>query len=114
MSARPAALYTIPSGVSFVDALARGLLSRLPTEPLALSTATILLPTRRACRALRDAFLRATDGQPLLLPRLLPLGELDEEELLLTGEVAPMGSIETATLPVSSSSPASCIFMPRP
>jgi ATP-dependent helicase/nuclease subunit B len=75
----------IPPGVSFVDALARGLMARWDGGPLVLARATVLLPTRRACRALGEAFLRASGGRPLLLPRLVPLGDLDAEELLLTG-----------------------------
>ncbi|TAN59404.1 MAG: double-strand break repair protein AddB, partial [Magnetospirillum sp.] len=54
-------------------------------DPLALAEMEVLLPTRRACRALSDAFLRLSGGRPLLLPRLKPLGDLDEEELELGG-----------------------------
>lgn len=82
-------VYSIPPDVPFVDALARGLLRRAGDGPLALSATTVLLPTRRACRALQDAFLRAVDGRALLLPRLLPLGDLDEEELVLAGDEVP-------------------------
>jgi hypothetical protein len=67
-------------GVSFVDALALRLLSETAADPLALSNYTILLPTRRARRALSDAFLRQSDGRPLLLPRIVPLGDLDPDE----------------------------------
>ena len=81
---------TIPAGVSFVDALARGLLTRAG-DPLELARGTVLLPTRRACRALQEAILRASDGRALLLPRLMPLGDVDAEELLLAGEEAPSG-----------------------
>ena len=38
----------------------------------------ILLPNRRSCVALRDEFLDATGGKPLLLPRIQPIGELEE------------------------------------
>ncbi|HSR72607.1 MAG TPA: double-strand break repair protein AddB, partial [Kiloniellales bacterium] len=79
-------VYNIPPGVSFVDALATGLLGRFGADPLALSRVTLLLPTRRACRALQDAFLRASGGQALLLPRLQALGDIDAEELLLGAE----------------------------
>lgn len=75
----------IASGVAFVDTLARGLLKRYP-EPESLAAVTVLLPTRRACRSLRDAFLRVTEGAPLLLPRLLPIGDLDADELLLAAD----------------------------
>jgi ATP-dependent helicase/nuclease subunit B len=89
----------IPPGVSFVDALARGLLARWGGDALALSRATVLLPTRRACRALGEAFLRASAGRPLLLPRLVPLGDLDAEELLLTGDEGALGDALGSGLP---------------
>jgi ATP-dependent helicase/nuclease subunit B len=82
---RAARIFTIPPGVSFVDALAAGLLAETGGDPLALARYTILLPTRRARRALDDAFLRQSDGRPLLLPRTLPLGDLDPDDVTLVG-----------------------------
>jgi ATP-dependent helicase/nuclease subunit B len=82
---RAARIFTIPPGVSFVDALAAGLLVETGGDPLALARYTILLPTRRARRALDDAFLRQSDGRPLLLPRTLPLGDLDPDDVALAG-----------------------------
>ena len=72
---------TIPSGAPFVDALAAGLLARHGDGPDALASLTVLLPTRRACLALRDAFLRLGGGNALLLPRLMPLGDVDADEI---------------------------------
>ncbi len=69
-------VFTIPAHVAFVDALATGLLARTAHDPLALARTTVLLPNRRAVRALTDAFVRAS-GSGLLLPRLLPVGEAD-------------------------------------
>ena len=57
---------------------------------LALARVTVLLPTRRACRSLREAFLRASDGRALLLPSLRPLGDLDSDEALLTAAGAEL------------------------
>jgi ATP-dependent helicase/nuclease subunit B len=76
---------TIPAGQPFVDALAAGLLAEAGDDPLSLADTLVLLPTRRACRSLRDAFLRRSAGRPLLLPRIQPLGELDADELMLDG-----------------------------
>ncbi|HTU52678.1 MAG TPA: double-strand break repair protein AddB, partial [Acetobacteraceae bacterium] len=45
----------------------------------------ILLPTRRAARALAEAFLRRAGGRPLLLPRIAAFGALDETPLALAG-----------------------------
>jgi len=48
-------LHAIPPHLPFLDALAAGLLARLPAgDPAALARVTVLLPTRRAARGLRD------------------------------------------------------------
>ena len=78
-------VFAIPSTVSFVDALAESLLRRETGDPLALGRYRILLPNRRSLRLLREAFLRASEGRPLLLPRMSAIGDVDEEELLLFG-----------------------------
>ena len=80
-------VFSIPPGACFVDALAAGLLAETAGDPLALSSILVLLPTRRACRALSEAFLRLGGGKPLLLPRLRPLGDADEDELSLAGDL---------------------------
>ena len=97
MSGRAPTVYTVPPHEPFVDALAGGILSgrAVPLDPgdlLALSRLTILLPTRRACRALGLAFLRAAPGRALLLPRIRPLGDIDEDEMSI-------GDEDDATLP---------------
>jgi ATP-dependent helicase/nuclease subunit B len=85
MAAGRPTVFTIPTGTSFVDALAAGLLERHGADPLRLAEILILLPNRRAARALREAFLRVADGRALLLPRLRALGDVDEDELALAG-----------------------------
>ncbi len=83
-------VYTIPPGVPFLDALARGVLEEAGSDPLALSGYRILLPTRRAVRSLAEAFLRLGAGEAMLLPRLTPIGDVDEDELSLAlAEAAP-------------------------
>ena len=64
----------------FADELVRGVLERHGADPLALADVLILVPTRRSVRSLREAFLRATDGRPTLLPRMAPLGDVDDSE----------------------------------
>src|SRR5665213_4303539 len=82
-------VFSIDAGVPFLDALATGLLARAGGNPLDLARMTVLLPTRRAGRALAEAFLRAGAGKPMPLPRLVPVGDLDAEELaILTDESA--------------------------
>ena len=74
-------VYTIAAGLPFVDALAAGLRSWLGEAPDDLASAQIFLPTRRACRALTLAFVRQAGGRPLLLPKMTPLGDIDEDDL---------------------------------
>ena len=83
---RPPRVYTIPPGRPFVDALAAGILASAKSDPLSLSDITVLLPTRRAGRSLSEAFLRQTSGRPLVLPRIMPLGDVDEDILDLAEE----------------------------
>ena len=78
----------IAAGQSFADAFARGILEQASDDPLKLSETLILLPSRRACRNLREAFLRLSKGKALLLPQMHPVGdvEADEVAMLLAGE----------------------------
>ncbi|NBX03876.1 MAG: hypothetical protein EBR02_07465, partial [Alphaproteobacteria bacterium] len=67
-------LTTISSHRPFLLTLAQSLLEG-GSDAAALTGTLILLPNRRACRSLREAFLLASGGKPLLLPRILPIGE---------------------------------------
>lgn len=92
-------IYSIDSGVAFVDMLAARLIDHTKDDPLALAEIRILLPTRRACRALSDAFLRLSDGGTVLLPRMTPLGDIDEEELAIAEAGVPAGAERASDLP---------------
>ncbi|MFO1247797.1 MAG: double-strand break repair protein AddB [Alphaproteobacteria bacterium] len=74
-------VFSIPPSAHFARELARGLIARAGGDPLALSSAVIYLPTRRAARSFGDAFA-AVMGGAALLPQFRPLGDSDEEELL--------------------------------
>jgi ATP-dependent helicase/nuclease subunit B len=63
---------------------------------MAVSRGLILLPTRRAACALAEAFLRASGGRPLLLPRITALGALDEAPLALAGALDLPPAVEPA------------------
>jgi ATP-dependent helicase/nuclease subunit B len=98
------AVFNIPAGAPFADRLVAGLLQRLgigavPTDPLHLARATILVPTRRAVRAVTEAFARRFAGSVVLLPRILPLGEIDADDLAEWGEDAPDGAVAGLELP---------------
>ena len=71
------------ASVERARALADRLLKETEAAPEKLSDYRIFLPSRRACATVKDAFLKLSDA-PLLLPRLQPLGDIDEEELSLS------------------------------
>jgi len=70
---------TIPSVRPFLDTLAAQLLKRYGQDPFLLSNTLILLPNRRSCRALKEAFIRQTSGKACLLPAIHPLGDTADE-----------------------------------
>ncbi|HUJ45756.1 MAG TPA: double-strand break repair protein AddB [Rhizomicrobium sp.] len=84
-------VFTIPASAPFAETLARELIARTGAkdDPLALATATIYLPTRRAARSLNDAFAKLLSGAALL-PEVRPLGDVDEDELLFDTSSEPL------------------------
>lgn len=100
------AIYTIPANRSFVDTLATGIKERVGDDPASLARVRVLLPTRRACRSLREAFLRISNGEPTLLPHMTPLGDVDEDELVIGGDWGsddPLGGGSTFDIPPAMS-----------
>ncbi|MDX1923234.1 MAG: PD-(D/E)XK nuclease family protein [Alphaproteobacteria bacterium] len=77
-------IFNIPAGEPFLENLVAGLKKLPPTE---FQSALILLPTRRACTALRDLFLAMQkDGAAMLLPAIRQLSAIDEDELVLSAD----------------------------
>src|SRR5215470_5294753 len=81
-------VFTIPASTPFLPTLIRALLNRefvpgfpASRDPLALAEATLYLPTRRACRLARDLFLDATEAKAAILPRIVAVGDVDEDEI---------------------------------
>ncbi|PSC03355.1 double-strand break repair protein AddB [Alsobacter soli] len=83
----PTRVYTISPGAPFLATLADALLEGrvIPGwpergDPLALAEATIFLPTRRAARAFATLLAERVGAGAVLLPRLMPLGDVDAAE----------------------------------
>ena len=81
-------VFTIPASTPFVPTLIRALIdgTLVPgfpatRDPLALAHATLYLPTRRACRLARDLFLDVTTESAAILPRIIAIGDVDEDEI---------------------------------
>src|SRR5262252_9458266 len=81
-------VFTIPASAPFVPTLIHALLDGTlvggfpaARDPLALAGATLSLPTRRACRLARDLFLDVTQESAAILPRIIAVGDVDEDEI---------------------------------
>jgi ATP-dependent helicase/nuclease subunit B len=91
MPATKPRVFNIPASAPFlrvlIDSLRSGkLVPGFPAsdDPFELARATLYLPTRRACRLARDAFVAGLDGQAAILPRIIALGDLDEDEIVFS------------------------------
>jgi ATP-dependent helicase/nuclease subunit B len=104
-------IFTIPASAPFLPTLIRalldgtlvpGLAQDLARDPLALAGATIYLPTRRACRLARDMFLDVSGLEAAILPRIVPIGDVDEDEIIFDQAAAgaeAFGLAEALDLP---------------
>ena len=91
-------VFSIPASAPFVPTLIRALLdgtliAGFPAarDPLALTDATLYLPTRRACRLVRDRFLDVTGADAAILPRIVAIGDVDEDEIAFAQAAPPAG-----------------------
>ncbi|MBQ8481842.1 MAG: PD-(D/E)XK nuclease family protein [Alphaproteobacteria bacterium] len=78
-------VYNISGDKSFVDILAGYFLQRYENKPEELANILFLMPNRRSCQNLADAFVRYNGGKPTLLPRMEPIADADEDEIFLSG-----------------------------
>jgi ATP-dependent helicase/nuclease subunit B len=90
-------VFTIPAAVPFLPTLTEALVGgklgvQIADDPLTLAATTLYLPTRRACRLMRDAFLDVLKTDAAILPRIVALGDIDEDEIAFaeaaTGDLA--------------------------
>lgn len=71
--------------------LVRGFEAR--TKPERLAGATLYLPTRRAGRLAHGIFLDVLGRDAAILPRIVALGDIDEDELAFAEEAEPGGIV---------------------
>jgi ATP-dependent helicase/nuclease subunit B len=97
---------SVPSSVPFLRAVVAALIDGRLIEgfearrrPERLTHATLYLPTRRAGRLVREIFLDVLGTQAVLLPRIVALGDIDEDELAFAGEGDSYGGAATLELP---------------
>jgi ATP-dependent helicase/nuclease subunit B len=68
-------------------------------HPERLAQATLYLPTRRAGRLAREIFLDELKTDAVVLPRIVALGDIDEDELAFAEESEPYGGAAPLDVP---------------
>src|ERR1700754_2796000 len=89
-------VFSIPLSVPFLRTVIAALLDGKLVEgfaaranPERLATATLYLPTRRAGRMAREIFLDELNTDAAVLPRIVALGDIDEDELAFAQAASP-------------------------
>jgi ATP-dependent helicase/nuclease subunit B len=68
-------------------------------NPLNLASATLYLPTRRAGRLAREIFLDELKTDAAILPRIIALGDIDEDELAFSESSEQFGGTAPLDIP---------------
>ncbi|MFN5454479.1 MAG: double-strand break repair protein AddB, partial [Bradyrhizobium sp.] len=81
-------VFTVPISAPFLRSVIAALVDgrlvdgfEARSDPARLATATLYLPTRRSLRVAREMFLDELKTDAAVLPRLVALGDIDEDEL---------------------------------
>lgn len=97
---------SVPLSVPFLRSVVAALLDgRLVagfaarSDPARLAEATLYLPTRRAVSAVREVFLDELQTDAAVLPRLVALGDIDEDELAFADEATSLESAAPLEIP---------------
>src|ERR1700680_104532 len=91
-------IFSVPVSVPFLRTVIAALVDGRLVEgfearanPARLAQATLYLPTRRAGRMAREIFLDELKTDAVVLPRIVALGDIDEDELAFAEESAQYG-----------------------
>ena len=99
-------VFSVPLSVPFLRTIVASLLDgRLVEgfegrrEPARLADATLYLPTRRAMRVVREIFLEEMKTDAVVLPRIVALGDIDEDELAFADEAEQFSGATPLEIP---------------
>ncbi len=78
-------IFNIRTSCPFWDTLAKIYTDRYSENDLKLADVLFLLPNRRACQALTRAFVRQQGLKPTILPQIMPIAEIDDDDVFFSG-----------------------------
>src|SRR4051794_11320069 len=99
-------VFTVPASVPFLRTVIAALVDgrlvhgfEARANPARLAEATLYLPARRAGRLAREIFLDVLNADAAVLPRIVALGDIDEDELAFTEEAEQIGGAAPLDIP---------------
>ena len=99
-------VFTVPLSVPFLRSVIAALIDgrlvagfEARTNPARLADATLYLPTRRAVRVAREVFLDELMTDAAVLPRIVALGDIDEDELFFAEEAEQFATTPPLEIP---------------
>jgi ATP-dependent helicase/nuclease subunit B len=99
-------VFSVPASAPFLRTVIAALLDgrlvdgfEARAHPEKLAQATLYLPTRRAGRMVREMFLDELGSEAVLLPRIVALGDIDEDELAFAEEPDTYGGTTSLDIP---------------
>src|SRR5216684_3881999 len=99
-------VFSVPVSVPFLRAVIAALVDgrlvdgfEARARPEHLAQATLYLPTRRAGRMAREIFLDVLKTDAVMLPRIVALGDIDEDELAFAEESEQYGGAAPLDIP---------------
>src|SRR6266478_6004015 len=105
-SGKPMRVLSVPLSVPFLRSVIAALIDGRLVEGFEarkqsakLARATLYLPTRRALRVAREIFLNELKADAVILPRIVALGDIDEDELAFADEAEQLGGAAPLDIP---------------
>src|SRR6201987_349032 len=99
-------VFSVPLSVPFLRSVIAALIDgrlvegfEARSDPARLAEATLYLPTQRAMRLAREVFLDELKTDAAVLPGIVALGDIDEDELLFAGEAEALGAGAALEIP---------------
>src|SRR3954467_13031015 len=103
---KPMRVFSVPVSVPFLRTVIAALIDgrlvdgfEARKDPLNLARATLYLPTRRAGRLAREIFLDELRTDAAILPRIVALGDIDEDELAFSEGSEQFGGVAPLDIP---------------
>jgi ATP-dependent helicase/nuclease subunit B len=99
-------VFSVPVSVPFLRGVIAALIDGRLVEgfaaranPARLAEATLYVPTRRAVRMAREVFLDELQADAAVLPRIIALGDIDEDELAFAEDTEAFGATAPLDIP---------------